>query len=518
MLIIDKTKMLTYLLLFTLFFSGTACKEDSAGEDIDEPDEVTLSIDQDSYDFSADGGSDKIQITSNAKWKLTYESDAFCKPTIQSAIGDADVTINATANETTAARSMVMTLTSEGAEDVAISISQAASEGEPVDPIEPEGPDYVDPDNTDMRDLTSIQLSQLMGIGWNLGNSMEAINAGSTPPTGSETTWGNPVVTKELIDAVKAAGFNTIRVPVSWSHMLSDQSTYKIKTEWLQRVEEVANYALDNEMYVVINVHWDGGWMDHPFYSEQEAINEKLAAFWKQIAVYFRDYDDHLLFAGSNEVRNEANYNAPTAEEAEVQNSFNQTFITTVRATGGRNTYRHLIVQGFNTNIDHTVNELTIPDDETEDRMMVEVHYYDPYNFSLDENAASGKPLWGEPYKDQTGYVDTWGQEDWVEEQFGKMKTNFVDKGYPVLLGEYGALWRDVSGISDPNYPSQSEHDESRKYYLNYVTKAALDNGIIPVYWDNGHTGNNGFALFNRSSTEVSNQSALDGIISAGEE
>ncbi|MCV9385110.1 cellulase family glycosylhydrolase [Reichenbachiella ulvae] len=507
--------MLTYLLTFVLLLS-LSCKEEEGGEE-PTPIETTLTIDQNTFDFPAEGGSDQLSITSNATWTISYGADAWCKPTLQTAKGDATVTINAEENSINETRTMTLTLSADGAEDIVITVNQEAGDKEPVDPNEPNKPDYIEPDNTDMRDLTSIELSQLMGKGWNLGNSLEAINAEANPPSGNETIWGNPVVTKELIDAVKAAGFNTIRIPVSWSHMLEDQETFKIKYEWKLRVEEVVNYALDNEMYVVINVHWDGGWMDHPFYSEQDAINTKLAAFWKQIGVFFRDYDDHLLFAGSNEVRNEANYDPPTNEEAEVQNSFNQTFVSTVRATGGRNAYRHLIVQGFNTNIDHTVNKFTIPDDEIESRLMVEVHYYDPYNFSLDEKTSSGKPLWGEPYKDQSDYIDSWGQEDWVDQQFGKMKSNFVYKGYPVLLGEYGALWRDVSGISDPNYPSQAEHDEARNYYLNYVTKTALANGMVPVYWDNGSRGNNGFALFNRNSAEVSNQGALDAIISAGE-
>lgn len=510
------SKMTPFLFSIILFFFGSSC-DDNNGSGETDPDEIILTIDTNTFDFSAEGGSEKINITSNSVWKINYESDAWCKPTIQTSKGDASVTISAEENTATDSRSMTMTITSDGAEDVTVTINQSAGEDEPVEPGDPENPDYIDPDNTDMRDLTSIELSALMGKGWNLGNSLEAINASTSPFSGSETTWGNPTVTKELIDAVKAAGFNTIRVPVSWSHMFEDEETYKIKTEWKQRVEEVANYALDNEMYVVINVHWDGGWMDHPFYDTQEEINTKLAALWKQIAVHFRDYGDHLLFAGTNEVRNEEHYNTPNEEEYTVQNSFNQTFVTTVRATGGRNTYRHLIVQGFNTNISHTKDFLTIPEDDTEDRMMVEVHFYDPYNFALDESISSGKPLWGADFADRTDYIDSWGQEAWVGEAFGYMKTNFVDKGYPVFLGEYGSIWRDVSQSSDPNYPSQQEHEDARNYYLGYVTSKAIENGMIPVYWDNGHNGNNGFALFDRSSGAVVNQGALDAIISAGE-
>src|SRR5690606_33120968 len=157
----------------------------------------------------------------------------------------------------------------------------------------------------------------------------------------------------------------------SYSHMLENQETYKIRDDWKLRVEEVVNYVLENDMYAMINIHWDGGWMNQPTYANQEEINEKLAALWNQVALHFRDYDDHLLFAGTNEVHIANNYGTPTAENAAVQNSFNQTFVDVVRSTGGRNTYRHLVVQGYNTNIEHTVNQLTIPVDYIDDLLMV---------------------------------------------------------------------------------------------------------------------------------------------------
>jgi endoglucanase len=292
---------------------------------------------------------------------------------------------------------------------------------------------------------------------------------------------------------------------VSWSHKLADKQNNLIALAWLQRVEEVLNYALDNDMFVKINVHWDGGWMDHPDFASQEAINSKLATLWEQIGAYFRDYDDRLLFAGTNEVHVDGDYGTPSSENLEVQNSFNQTFVTTIRATGGRNHYRHLVVQGFNTNINHTYNGFVMPDDEVENRLMAEVHYYDPYEFALNEKAPFNT-LWGEPYAE--GDVTNWGQEAWVNEAFGMMKEKFVDKGVPVIIGEYGAIHRtDLIG------EAYTAHKASREYYLEYVTRAMIQNGLIPVYWDNGHAGDNGFALFNRSSGAVVDQGALDAII-----
>ncbi|UII23710.1 cellulase family glycosylhydrolase [Fulvivirga ligni] len=491
--------VLSYLLCPFL----VSCGEDDGGE-TPPPDEVTLSIAANSFAFGAEGGTHDTDISSNAIWKIEYDNALWARPSIQTAKGNATITITADANESTDERSMTFTLTSTGADDISITLTQEAAEEEET---EPEKADFIEPDNTDMRALTSLEMSAEMGIGWNLGNSLEAISANGGVFSGNETSWGNPLVTKQLIDSVKAAGFNTVRIPVSWSHMFDNEGTYKISYAWKQRVEEVVNYVLANDMYAIINIHWDGGWMDHPFYDNQEGINTRLDAMWKQIAVYFRDYDDHLLFAGTNEVHEEGNYNAPSEENVEVQNSFNQTFVNTVRATGGRNTYRHLIVQGFNTNIDHTVSGFVVPEDDTDDRMMVEVHFYDPYQFALEENGSTS--LWGDDNSGSAGHAG-WGDEAWVDAQFAKMKTNFVDQGYGVILGEFGAIYR-----ANPANATLAEHVDSRNYYLNYVTAAALENDLVPVYWDNGNTGDNGFGLFNRSTGDKAHADAIEAIVSA---
>lgn len=364
--------------------------------------------------------------------------------------------------------------------------------------------DYLPSDSTDMRDLTSIELSRLMTVGWNLGNSLESIYTYNGEFMGDETSWGNPVVTRTLIDAVKAAGFNAIRIPCAWSHSIEDASTYRIRTSWKERVEEVVNYVLDNGMYAIINVHWDGGWMDKPDFANQAAINEKLAALWKQIAIWFRDCNDYLLFAGTNEVHVEGDYGTPSAENIEVQNSFNQTFVDTVRATGGRNTYRHLIIQAYNTNIEFGVNYLSVPSDATANRLTAEVHFYDPYDFALQEDG-SYKTQWGAPFAG--GDVSSWGQEDWVDYAFGLMKANFIDKGIAVIVGEYGAILRTAltNGLE--------EHIRARNYYLQYVTRSARNNQLVPFYWDNGNTGNNGFGLFDRNNGNIVYQDAINAII-----
>lgn len=355
---------------------------------------------------------------------------------------------------------------------------------------------WVEADQTGVE-RNATALAAQMKLGWNLGNSLEAI--------GSETAWGNPKTTKALIDAVKAAGFDAVRIPCSWSSYLEDEVDYRIQDAWINRVKEVVDYCIDNQMYAIINIHWDGGWLEnHPLYSEQEAINKKQKALWNQIAVYFRNYDEHLLFAGTNEVH--FDYNTPTAEHLAVQMSFNQTFVDAVRETGGKNAYRNLIVQSYNTNINYGYEHLELPVDAVRDRLFAEVHYYDPWDFCGDTGSGY-KYLWGAAYAGMPG-VATWGLESYLETQFHKMKTQFADRGVPVILGEFGAMYR-------KNLPEAEllKHRESRNYYLKSVVKKALEKGMVPFYWDNGGLGDNGFGLFNRSAATVEYSDAVNAML-----
>jgi endoglucanase len=331
-----------------------------------------------------------------------------------------------------------------------------------------------------------------MGVGWNLGNSLEAI--------GGETAWGNPVVTQQLINSVKAAGFKTIRIPVAWSQF-SDANNFVINAAWLARVEEVVNYALNADMYVVMNEHWDGGWMQ-PKSAQQAYVNNRLKIMWTQIATRFQNYDDRLLFAGSNEVMVDGDYGTPTSEYYTVQNSFNQTFVDAVRATGGKNATRFLVVQGFNTNIDHTVNFAKIPTDTTKDKLLMEVHFYDPYNFTL--NGSSNISQWGKNAIDSSK-TETWANEAYVDAQFQKMKTSFVDKGVGVILGEYGAIIRtNVQG-----------NEAYRVYWDEYITQSAVNHQLVPVYWDNGFTGDGSMAVFDRNSGNQVYSNVIQAVVKA---
>ncbi|MDD4514122.1 glycoside hydrolase family 5 protein [Massilibacteroides sp.] len=365
---------------------------------------------------------------------------------------------------------------------------------------EEENIETLPPDKQGMES-DSQELAENIVLGWNAGNSLEVPLS-----NGGETGWGNPKISKDLITAVKKAGFNAIRIPCAWNSYLEEGSEYRIRTSWMERVKEVVDYCIENDMYVILNSHWDGGWLENnPTYSQQAIVVKKQKAIWKQIATAFNDYDERLLFAGTNEVHVSNVYTAPTKENNEVLQSYNQAFVDAVRETGGKNTYRHLIVQTYNTNIQFGIDYLTMPSDPTPNRLFVEVHYYDPYDFALNEN--SDIYFWGKPYS-QYGKTDSWGQEDFLEEIFAKVKQQFTDKGYPVILGEYGAIRR-----LSLKENTQENHLKSRAYYLSKVTEIAKKNGLVPFYWDNGHAGDNGLALFNRSDATLVDKQAIDALL-----
>lgn len=343
-----------------------------------------------------------------------------------------------------------------------------------------------------MRDITSLALSKEMSPGWNLGNALEA--------TPDETSWGNAPASQKLMDAVRAAGFRTVRIPVSWT--AHADAHFTIDRAWMKRVTEVVDYALKAGLYVVVNVHWDGGWLQ-PTHANQAEANAHLARLWTQIVDNFRDYDDHLLFAGTNEVMVTGDYAPPTDEYAGVQNGFNQVFVDTVRASGGNNARRHLVVQGYNTNIDNTVARFRLPADTVPDRLMVEVHDYDPYDFTLNEKSDIWQ--WGAIAIDPSA-MEAWANEAHVDAQFQKMKEHFIDKGIPVILGEYAATPH-IGRKGAIRYAA---------YWDYYMTRSAHQHGLVPVFWDSGALVH-GSGLFDRKTGKPYLPDVVGLIVKAGQ-
>lgn len=306
-------------------------------------------------------------------------------------------------------------------------------------------------DNGVMREgLTALEATRLMGNGINLGNTLEACdnNVGikTNAPLSYETYWGQPKTTQAMIDGMKAAGFDTIRIPVAWmtnaTHLY--EGDYTIDADYMDRVEEVVRYARKAGMYVIVNDHWDGGW--YGMFGSESAETRALAmeaykGMWQQIAERFRDYSDYLIFESANEeLGGRFDENSPLYcsdsvvtyltddERYALTNEINQTFVDVVRATGGNNATRLLLIAGYSTNIDQTCDDrFQMPKDTADSKLMVSVHYYDPWSYCGASSAASATK-WG-----------TVSDYEYMDQQLAKM-TKFTEAGYGVVIGEYGAL------------------------------------------------------------------------------
>lgn len=306
-------------------------------------------------------------------------------------------------------------------------------------------------DNGVMREgLTALEATRLMGNGINLGNTLEACdnNVGikTNAPLSYETYWGQPKTTQAMIDGMKAAGFDTIRIPVAWmtnaTHLY--EGDYTIDAGYMDRVEEVVRYARKAGMYVIINDHWDGGW--YGMFGSESAETRALAmeaykGMWQQIAERFRDYSDYLIFESANEeLGGRFDEDSPLYcsdsvityltddERYALTNEINQTFVDVVRATGGNNATRFLLIAGYSTNIDQTCDDrFQMPKDTADSKLMVSVHYYDPWSYCGASSAASATK-WGKV-----------SDYEYLDQQLAKM-TKFTEAGYGVVIGEYGAL------------------------------------------------------------------------------
>ncbi|MBY0206515.1 glycoside hydrolase family 5 protein [Paenibacillus cucumis (ex Kampfer et al. 2016)] len=363
----------------------------------------------------------------------------------------------------------------------------------------------------DMRSLTAAQITAEMGAGWNLGNQLEATVNG----TPNETSWGNPTITPELIKKVKAAGFKTIRIPVSYLNYIGSAPNYTVNASWLNRIQQVVDYAYNEGLYVVINMHGDGfhsipgSWL-HVNSGNQNVIREKYQKVWQQVANKFSNYNERLIFESMNEVF-DGNYNNPNTSYYGNLNAYNQIFVDTVRKTGGNNNARWLLVPGWNTNIDYTVGNygFVVPSDNfrssaipsSQKRIMISAHYYSPWDFAGEENGNITQ--WGATATNPSKR-STWGQEDYLESQFKSMYDKFVTQGYPVVMGEFGSIDKSSYDSSNSTY---------RAVYAKAVTAKAKKYKMVPVYWDNGFNGQHGFALFNRFNNTVTQQNIINAIM-----
>ena len=372
----------------------------------------------------------------------------------------------------------------------------------------------------------AIEIAGNMYPGWNLGNTLEGggpdNNYTNNGGLGAEKAWQGTYTTQAIIDFAAAQGFKSVRIPAAWvmGHIV-DGENMTIDPAWMARVKEIVDYCINARLYVLLNDHWDGGWIQGTFKKDisPSAIEEysaKMKRLWTQIAEEFRDYDEHLLFAGLNEPE------ADTEEQTAALMTYEQAFIDAVRATGGNNASRTLVVQGPNTSIELSSKWVDMAkfNDPAKNALMIEVHYYSPPQFTgVWEGVNGDEPFyfWGAANHVPSGtykkYNCTWGEEAYVREQMQMMKEAFVDKGYPVILGEYGANWREFSNSS-----IQKKHDASIRLFHKTVNEEAIRRGIIPYVWDINNPNRYGtggiMCIIDRSALKVFDQNSLDGILS----
>ena len=373
--------------------------------------------------------------------------------------------------------------------------TSAVSEVTSADPAETEESITSDEtDNTEMNSMTALEFTKLMGNGIDLGNTHEAYGHGShspdTDPKVFESLWGQPQTTQEIISGMKKAGFDTVRIPIAWTNAMDYESgDYTINPAFTDRIEEVVNYALNADMYVIINDHWDGSWwgMFGSASSEtRDKAMEMYISMWTQIGKRFADYPDKLIFESANEELGDRLNDTDVAEDSgtlsedecyETANRINQTFVTTVRGCGGKNTDRFLLIAGYNTDIEKTCDpRFVMPEDTAENKLMVSVHYYTPSDYCL------------------FGSVTHWGSADQYKEQnrLLEMMKKFTERGYGVVIGEYGVL---TNG-------SGTLRTDSDLWFNNFLDNCDLYN-YVPVLWDCND-------LYNKSKAQITDAAAAE--------
>ncbi|WP_276167321.1 glycoside hydrolase family 5 protein [Zobellia alginiliquefaciens] len=333
-------------------------------------------------------------------------------------------------------------------------------------------------DNEDMQEITPKDFVMDMGAGWNLGNAMDTEDE-------DETAWGNPLTTKAMIDEIAKKGFKTLRLPVTWRFHMGSAPDYVIEKEWLDKVEAIANFALDNDMYVILNIHHDEAWII-PTYEKAPAVKEQLTKVWTQIANRFKSYNEYLIFETLNEPRHEdtpEEWNGGTAEGRDAVNQFHQVSLDAIRATGGNNATRKIMVSTYAASTSqNALDAYTVPNDD--ENVLVSVHSYFPYLFALE----GSDPTWG-----------TEADKSELTQELNKIYEKFEKEGRAVVMGEWGSTF--------------SDNPEDRLAHAEFYANGCVERGICPVWWDNGNLDE--FAIFNRNTLEWNYPEIADAIVKA---
>ena len=429
-------------------------------ESPEQQENVILSVDKTTLDFNTDGGEKTFTVTSSGQFSVVPgEKWLTAKKGARS--GDKTVvTVTATKNYALEARQTKITITS-GDQKRYVEVSQKSATEAPS------------------GDITKDYAARL-GIGWNLGNHFDAYNNGVS----GETAWGNPKATQATMNKVKAAGFSTVRIPVTWMGHIGAAPDYKIDEKWLNRVAEVVGYAEAAGLNAIVNMHHDGAdsknWLDIKTAAKDPAVHQQIldqvSAMWRQIADKFKDKGDFLIFEAFNEIHDGGwgwgeNRN-DGGKQYQCLNEWNQAFVDAVRASGGENADRILGIPAYCTNVDIAVQTFVMPEDVVEGRLIMAVHCYDPYDYTL----PATKSEWGHT-ADESKKVSGNNEAD-LKRVFEKIYNNFIKKGIPVYMGEFGCVNR-----------ATAREQAFQQYYLKYYAKLAKTYFVPSIIWDNGAKG-----------------------------
>jgi len=462
-----------------------------------------LSISNITHTIPEIGGTKSLSFNCNDEWSIDTTGFGWVKISpISGSSGNATITLTAPANTTGISRKVLLKLNSANGQARRITVLQAPVIYQSYN-TSPKAPDASG------MGSTAMQLNAKIKMGMNIWNTMES--------PGGETGWGNPVITQSLIDTLKKAGFNAIRLPVGYfnqGHM--NRTTGKIDDAWLNRIKEVVQYCVNADMYVEINRHHDnagykdnaGKGIDDPRLSDVQLDTAKAMhkAIWEQVATALRDFDEHVMFASYNEP------DATDLQSATALHDLHQIFINAVRSTGGKNAYRTLVIQAPSTSLDlaNYFNPGGIPGmpyDPVPNKLMVEFHYYSPPNFCIiDADATWGKEwrYWGANFHsttDPTRNSTPESEEGLVQSNMQKAKKDFVDKGIPVFMGEFGVANHAKNLVGHPADSLLSL--VSTAHFYAEVVRNARANGVSPFLWD---------GVINRQTETIDNRRALDSL------
>jgi endoglucanase len=351
----------------------------------------------------------------------------------------------------------------------------------PQTPPASNGPSTPEP----FSNISATKLVADIKVGWNLGNTLDAVKFGSNLPVPElETAWENPVTTKEMITAIKDAGFNAIRIPVSWTKCTD--SDYNIREDWMERVTEIVNYAVDNDMYILLNTHHDG--YAFKLIGNITASINAFRKIWEQIACNFQNYNEKLIFEALNEPRtsgSSAEWNGGTSAEHANLNEYYKVFVKIVRSCGGNNDKRFLMINSYAASgLSEAMKGLKIPADTAQNKIIVSYHAYEPYDFALNEKSS----------------VKTWNKSSGSDTSPITSRINlaynlFVSNGIPVVIGEFGALDKD--------------NESARAAWAEFYVKSAAEKGIKCFWWDNGGD----FKIFDRNNNTFTYPKIKNGLL-----